>query len=220
MAIAQRDAKRMLAHSSIAQVGYIGVGLGTGHPLALAGAILHIMNHAAMKSCLFLVTGSVELQTGIRSIRGWNGLGRRMPWTFLAFTLAAAAMVGIPPTSGFFSKWYLALGLAAAQQWVLLGLLIFSSLLTAGYFARVIERVFARRPGVEDVMRDGVDLDPREAAEVQAAERAKEAPTAMVWPLLFLGLSTLVLGLLNSWFVATVIARALPASMPWPGLGG
>jgi multicomponent Na+:H+ antiporter subunit D len=205
----------------------------------LAAAVLHVMNHAAMKSCLFLVTGSVELQTGIRSIQGWTGLGRRMPWTFLGFTLAAAAMVGIPPTSGFFSKWYLALGLAQEKQWVLLVILILSGLLTAGYFARIIERVFARVPVLEGVERGDVEpagiddaeisgdggtsrirLDEKKISEARSTEEAHEAPLGMVVPVVLLGLATLVLGLVNSWFVTTVIARALPASMTWPGLGG
>lgn len=200
MALAQRDVKRMLAYSSVAQVGYIGLGLATGHPLALAGAILHILNHAMMKSCLFLVTGSVELSGGPRDLDHWQGLGRRMPLTFVGFTLAALAMVGIPPTSGFFSKWYLALGLAASGHWALLVLLILSGLLTAGYFFRVLERLYARQPREDSVLPAG------------------EATAAMSLPVIALGAGTLLLGLFNAWFVGQVIARALPAGMNLPGV--
>ncbi|MBD3219942.1 NADH/ubiquinone/plastoquinone (complex I) [bacterium] len=200
MALAQQDAKRMLAYSSVAQVGYIGLGLATGHPLALTGAILHILNHAMMKSTLFLVTGSVELSGGSRRLGDWKGLGRRMPLTFVGFTLAALAMVGIPPTSGFFSKWYLALGLADSGQWALLVLLILSGLLTAGYFFRVLERVYAREP------REG------------AVQPAGEATAAMNLPVIALGAGTLLLGLFNAWFVGRVIAQALPAGLNLPGV--
>lgn len=200
MALAQRDAKRMLAYSSVAQVGYIGLGLATGNPLALTGAILHILNHAMMKSCLFLVTGSVELSGGSRDLDHWQGIGRRMPLTFVGFTLAALAMVGIPPTSGFFSKWYLALGLAGAGHWALLVLLIFSGLLTAGYFFRILERVYAR--------------EPREGAVLPTGE----AVAAMNLPVIVLGAGTLLLGLFNAWFVGRVIAQALPAGLQFPGV--
>jgi multicomponent Na+:H+ antiporter subunit D len=200
MALAQRDAKRMLAYSSVAQVGYIGLGLATGHPLAVTGAILHILNHAMMKSCLFLVTGSVELSGGSRELSHWQGLGRRMPLTFVGFTLAALAMVGIPPTSGFFSKWYLALGLADAGHWALLVLLILSGLLTAGYFFRVLERIYAREPHPDAVQPRG------------------ETPAVVNLPVMVLGAGTLLLGLFNAWFVGQVIAQALPAGLNLPGV--
>lgn len=201
MALAQKDVKRMLAYSSVAQVGYIGVGLGTGNPLALAGAVLHILNHATMKSCLFLVTGSVELSGGSRHLDHWRGIGRRMPLTFVGFTLAALAMVGIPPTNGFFSKWYLALGLADGGQWALLVLLVVSGLLTAAYFFRVIERAYASEP------------------EEGSVAPGDEAPLAMTLPLIALGVGTLLLGLFNAWFVGSVIAQALPAGMNLTGVG-
>ena len=255
MAIAQRDVKRMLAYSSIAQVGYIGVGIGTGNPWALVGAILHIMNHATMKSSLFMVTGIVEMQTGKRRLAAWTGLGRKMPWTFLAFTFAALAMMGVPPTNGFFSKWYLAVGLASAKQWVLLVLLILSSLLTAGYFFRLLERIYARTPERESAGKSGetggLETSASQASGSEGARTAgsevshaggstaswaavgqtgsgdqgMEVPVGdpglgLLLPPLLLGLGTLVLGLANTWFVTQVIARALPASMQIPGLGG
>ncbi len=212
MAIAQRDVKRMLAYSSIAQVGYIGVGIGTGNSWALVGAILHIMNHASMKSSLFMVTGIVEMQTGRRRLADWAGLGRKMPWTFLAFTFAALAMVGVPPTNGFFSKWYLALGLAGAGQWVLLVLLVLSSLLTAGYFFRLLERIYAR--AAEGTESGSMGTDPGSTGV------ASDPGPALLLPPLLLGVGTLVLGLVNAWFVSVVIAKALPAALRIPGWGG
>jgi multicomponent Na+:H+ antiporter subunit D len=202
MAIAQKDAKRMLAYSSIAQVGYIGVGIGLGHPLALIGAILHILNHAVMKSCLFLVTGSVQLQAGTTQLKDYTGLGRRMPWTFAGFTLAALAMVGIPPTNGFFSKWYLVLGGIATGQWAVVGIVLASSLLTAVYFFRVLEQIYTRVPETR--------------FETSALAGARDPGFAMRMPVLVLGAGVLVLGLINAWLVSTVLKAALPADLPWP----
>jgi multicomponent Na+:H+ antiporter subunit D len=206
MAIAQKDAKRMLAYSSIAQVGYIGVGIGLAHPLALVGAMLHVLNHAVMKSCLFLVTGSVQLQRGSVKLRDYAGLGRKMPWTFAAFTLAALAMVGVPPTNGFFSKWYLVLGGIGAGQWAVVVVVLASSLLTAGYFFRVLERVYARDESDES----------DERAESSEARPGGDPPLAMRAPVVVLAAGTLVLGLANAWLVSTILASALPAGLPWP----
>ena len=171
--------------------------------MALVGAILHIMNHAAMKSSLFMTCGIVEMQTGRHRLDGWTGLGRTMPWTFVGFAFSAIAMVGLPPSNGFWSKWYLALGLAGAHQWVLLVLLILSGLLTAGYFFRVLEQIYARVPEEE-----GVAVPPRDPGP------------ALVLPPLLLGIGTLVLGLFNAWFVSVVILKALPVALQAHGLGG
>lgn len=191
MAIAQTDVKRMLAWSSVAQLGYIGVGIGLATPLALVGAMLHVLNHATMKCCLFLVSGSVAMQTGRLRVAEWAGLGRAMPWTFAAFTVAAVAMVGLPPTNGFFSKWYLVLGSVQGHAGVLGVVIVASSLLTAGYMFRLIERVWTAPA-------------PAEAAEPAMLTRL---------PALVLGVAIIVLGLGNVWFVAHVLRPALPAGI-------
>jgi multicomponent Na+:H+ antiporter subunit D len=200
MAIAQKDAKRMLAYSSVAQVAYIAVGIGLGSSVALIGAMLHILNHAAMKSCLFLVMGSVQSQTGSTRIRTLTSLGRSMPWTFAGFTLAALAMVGIPPTNGFFSKWYLVLGGIQAGQWPVVVIIVFSGLLTAVYFFRVLAKVYT---------------NPKDADE-HAAE-AEEAPLAMRAPVVLLGVIVLLLGVFNTWVVGNVLQGTLPPGMTLPG---
>lgn len=202
MAVAQTDVKRMLAYSSVAQLGYIGIGMALAQPLALAGAVLHILNHAVMKSCLFLVTGSVELQRGATSLGAYAGLGRRMPWTSACFTLAALAMVGVPPTNGFFSKWYLVLGGIAAGEWVVVAAMLASSLLTAVYFFRILERMWSR--------------DPEDRAAARPLAGGGDPPLPMRAPMMALGAGVLVLGLANAWLVSTVIRHALPADLPWP----
>ena len=195
MAIAQTDAKRMLAYSSVAQVAYIAIGVGLANPLALIGAMLHILNHAAMKCCLFLVTGHVALQTHSTRISAYTGLGRKMPWTFFAFTVSALAMVGIPPTNGFFSKWYLVRGGIDAGDWIAVGIIVASGLLTAVYFFRLIVRIYSTPPeGV--VVLDGSDR-----------------PWSMSLPTVAVACSLILLGLFNSWFVTEVLRKALPPTM-------
>jgi len=117
MAIAQKDFRRMLAYSSVAQIGYIVVGLAIGNSLALIGAVLHIINHAIMKSCLFLVAGGIKWRTGEHSIEKFKQLNTKMPLTMGALIIAALSMVGLPPTAGFFSKWYLVLGAIEEGMW-------------------------------------------------------------------------------------------------------
>jgi len=188
MAIAQRDFKRMLAYSTVAQVAYIGLGIGLANPLGLIGALLHILNHAFMKSCLFLVAGGIRHQTGLREIPWFAGLGRRMPLMMAGFTVAALSMVGIPPTAGFFSKWYLVLGSIDSGNWVFVAVILASSLLTAVYFFRVIERVYAMPPsGLPDV---GQLTDP---------------PARILLPILILAAGILILGAINAVIVTQIL---------------
>ena len=153
LAIRQTDIKRLLAYSTVAQLGYIGVGIGLGTPLALVGALLHVLNHAVMKSGLFLVAGGIIQQTGLKSIPRFAGLGKRMPWTMAGFAVVAASMVGIPPTAGFFSKFYLVWASVDEGSWVLAVIIVGSSILTLTYFVQLFEQIFVRSPEEEIVDR-------------------------------------------------------------------
>ena len=192
MAIAQRDFRRMLAYSSVAQVAYVALGLGLANPLGLIGALLHILNHAFMKGCLFLVAGGVRYRVGVWEVPRFGGLGRHMPWTMAAFAVAALGMIGIPPTAGFFSKWYLVQGGIAAGNWAFVAVILASSLLTAVYFFRVLERVYAAplSPGV-------------------ATSRGSDPPTGMLVPILILAGGVLVLGIINSIIVSQVLEKVV-----------
>ncbi|MCS7206753.1 MAG: monovalent cation/H+ antiporter subunit D family protein [Dehalococcoidia bacterium] len=190
MAIAQTDFRRMLAYSSVGQVAYVALGLGLGNPMGLVGALLHTLNHAFMKGCLFLVAGGVFYREGVTEVPHYAGLGRTMPWTMAALTVGAVGMIGIPPTAGFFSKWYLVLGALDARNWVFVGVILVSSLLTAVYFFRVLEQVYtAPRP-----------------ADMPAAPHS-DPPLGMLVPILVLGAGVLVLGLINSLIVTHVLQR-------------
>ncbi|OGD29559.1 MAG: NADH/ubiquinone/plastoquinone (complex I) [Candidatus Aminicenantes bacterium RBG_13_63_10] len=203
MAMAQDELKRMLAFSSVAQVGYIGLGIGLANPLGLLGAVLHVLNHGLMKACLFLVAGNFRLQLGHSRIPALDaGTRRRMPWTSAAFTLAALSMIGLPPTVGFFSKWYLALGTIRNRSWVFLAVILVSSLLNAVYFFRVIERLYLRPAAGNDEGRDAAD----------SVVRGEAAPSLLL-PTLVLAASLIIIGLLNAVIVKGLLVRFLP-----PGL--
>lgn len=199
MAICQQEMKRMLAYSSVAQVGYIALGIGLASPLGFIGAVLHALNHACMKACLFFVSANLRLRQGHSMIpRMTNALRSSMPWTSAAFALAAISMIGLPPTAGFFSKWYLALGAIEQSHWIFLVVLLVSSLLNVVYFFRVLERMY---------------LKPQEAGAEDAGEMViprNEAPASMLVPTLILATGLLVLGLANAWIVTNLIAPMIP----------
>ncbi len=201
MAILQPELKRMLAYSSVSQVGYIAAGIGLASPLGFIGAVLHILNHAFMKACLFLVAGNLRAQRGHSDIPWFDrSLRRAMPWSMAAFALAALSMIGIPPFAGFFSKWYLALGALEQANWLLLAALVASSLLNAVYFFRVLERMYLV-PASEG------------AAAAPAPIEEGEVPVSMLVPTVALAGGLLVLGLGNAWLVTHLIRPMLPAGL-------
>ncbi len=206
MAIIQPELKRMLAYSSVSQLGYIAAGIGLASPLGFIGAVLHILNHAFMKACLFLVAGNLRVRRGHSHIPRFDrSLRQAMPWSMAAFALAALSMIGIPPTAGFFSKWYLALAALEQANWLLLAALLASSLLNAVYFFRVLERVYLiRAPTPQGV--GGLGAAP-------AVLEEGEASSSMLVPTLVLAGGLLVLGLGNAWLVTHLIRPMLPAGL-------
>ena len=142
IAIRQNNIKRMLAYSSIAQIGYITLGIGLASATGLTAGILHLFNHAMMKTALFLALGCVIYRVGSVHIDALRGLGRRMPWTFAAFTVAGLSLVGIPLTTGFVSKWYLVLAAFETDRWPIAVLVLVGSLLALIYIWRVVEAAY------------------------------------------------------------------------------
>ncbi|MEM7177449.1 MAG: monovalent cation/H+ antiporter subunit D family protein [Pseudomonadota bacterium] len=146
IAIFQVNVKRMLAYSSVSQVGYMILGIGIANEAGLTGGISHMFNHAIIKACLFLAIGSVFFTTGIRRIEQMAGLGRTMPLTMAAFVIAGLALIGVPGTAGFVSKWLLIQGAADAGMWWLVVVIVVSSALAIFYIGRVIEVAWFRPP--------------------------------------------------------------------------
>jgi multicomponent Na+:H+ antiporter subunit D len=145
-AVFERDVKRLFAWSSVAQIGYITLGIGINNQAALTGAIAHLLNHGITKGAIFVLLAGVALRCGAGSmtVRGLAGLGRRMPLTALGLVIAGLSLVGVPGTAGFVTKWYLMLGAIERGSWWLVAAIIASSLIAAVYVWRVVEAAYLR----------------------------------------------------------------------------
>lgn len=202
VAIAQKEMKRMLAYSSVAQIGYIGLGIGLANPFGFIGAVLHLLNHAFMKACLFLVAGNLRTKAGHSDISLFDdSFRKKYPWTMAAFTVAALSMVGLPPLAGFFSKWYLALGTIESSRWIYLAVILLSSLLNAVYFFRIIEKVYMKSPAKE-----------KNAEDVDNQIKKDEVVPSMLIPTLVLAIGLIVLGILNV-VIVDQIYKMMPGGM-------
>lgn len=197
MAYREKVFKKRLAYSSVSQISYALVGLFFLTPQSALGGLLHVLFHATIKVCLFLVAGSFIHNTGKHRVEEFVGFGKSMPKTLWGFTLAALALIGIPPASGFVSKWYLALGALdsgmGVYAWLAPVVLLISALLTAGYLLPITVSGFF--PGKDAVL----------------PERNDEGGWAMVAPIWILAGLTLLLGLCAGQLVP--ILESLAASL-------
>jgi len=146
MALAQHDLKRLLAYSSVSQMGYVVMGLGFGTYLGVYGGLFHLLNHAAAKALLFLSVGAVIYATSARSMTELGGLGRRMPVTAACFFVGAFSISGMPPFAGFMSKLTIFLAGADEEMWAAVGIGVFTSLLTLVVVFRAGQAVFWGKP--------------------------------------------------------------------------
>jgi multicomponent Na+:H+ antiporter subunit D len=176
VAVFQTDLKRMLAYSSVGQVGYITLGIALANFNGLTGGLVHILNHALMKSCLFMSVGAVVFRSGRVTIEELGGIGRQMPLTMSAFAIAGLGLIGVPGTAGFVSKWYLILGSFDQDRWWLAFLIVASSLISIVYIGRVVEAAWFREPG-------------------GAVAVAKEAPAEMLAPMWIMVIATIYFGI-------------------------
>lgn len=146
VAVFQSNVKRMLAYSSVAQIGYITLGIALATQTGLTGGIVHLFNHALIKGTLFLSIGCIVYSTGVVRIEDMAGIGRRMPITMGAFVLAGLSLIGVPGTVGFVSKWYLAQGALEQGWWWLAISIVVSSLIAVVYIGRIVEVAWFREP--------------------------------------------------------------------------
>jgi multicomponent Na+:H+ antiporter subunit D len=199
LALAQSDLKRMLAYILVSEVGYIALGVGLANRNGLTGAILHILNDSFMMLALFLIVGAIMYTSGDREIPHLRYMHRKMPFTMAVLVIAGLSVIGIPPTCGFFSKWYLVLGAIDANKWIFVAVLLISSLLNVILFFRVIENAY---------------LEPREEEAhegVEVAVAIEEAPLSLLLPILIAGAGILSLGILSGEIISSVIQFAIPA---------
>lgn len=139
LALSQKNLKKMLAYSSVGQIGYITLGLAMGNEIALQGSILHIFNHSLMKGCLFFIAGGLLYKRGIENISDMKGIAKEMPFTMALFVIAGLSLVGVPLTVGFLSKWYLLLGAFSLNNFLVISVIVISSTLSLIYIWRIIE---------------------------------------------------------------------------------
>ncbi len=168
-ALGQSDFKRMLAYSSVSQVGYIVLGLGSGTIVGIAGAVLHIFNHSVFKSLLFVNAAAVEKQAGTRDMDKMSGLSQRMPLTGFSSVLASLSCAGLPPLAGFWSKLLIIIGLWEAGYYVYASVAVIASVITLAYLLSLQRRVFFGKIA-------------------QHLEKVKEAGFDLVFPMLLLSM--------------------------------
>ena len=141
-AIYQQDAKRLLAYSSVAQIGYMMLGIGIGSALGITATLIHLFNHALMKGALFMAIGAIVYQIGSSRIENFSGLGKKMPWTFAAIVIGGLSLIGVPGTAGFISKWYLILAAIEQQYWLIVIVILLGSLLAVIYVWKLVEALY------------------------------------------------------------------------------
>ena len=186
-ALTRDDLKARLAYSTVSQLSYIVLGAVLLSPTAMVGGIVHIAAHAFSKITLFLCAGSIYCASGKRNISEMAGIGRKLPWTMGAFFVGSLSMIGVPPTSGFVSKWYLALGSVEAGELAFLAVLLVSSVLNAAYFLPVSYIAFF---GAEE-----------SAGEVPEGSRTIQEIPLVTIPLVATAFLSLLMGIYPDYFL-------------------
>lgn len=176
MALMQDDLKRLLAFSTVANVGYIIFGVATGIPSGLTGGLFQVLNHATVKALLFLCAGSFYHQTETRSLKELEGVGRRMPITSLLFVVGVVGLAGIPPLNMFWSEWAIMTGGVEAGMFIFSALMMVNLALSAVYCLRLIQTIILKN-------------------ETSASSKAAEVSLPLLVPTLVLGILCVVIGL-------------------------
>jgi len=187
VSVTQPNIKRMLAYSSVAQIGYIVLGLAMGTAMGLTAALLHMFNHGLMKGALFMVMGAVAYRMGGTEIYDMKGLAKTMPLTFWAFVLGGLSLIGVPLTVGFVSKWHLILAALELGWWPIVIVILAGSMLAVLYIGRVIEAGFFGQP---------------------ADTTRREAPMGMLVPLWILVIANIWFGIDTRLTVDIAVAAA------------
>jgi len=191
MALIQKDYKRLLSYHAVSQAGYMILGIGTAVPIGIVGGLFHMINHALYKSCLFLTSGAVEKQTGTTNLEKLGGLARKMPVTFICFIVTAAAISGVWPFNGFFSKELVYDG-ALERGWIFYFVAIAGSFFTAASFLKLGHAAFMGKISSEN-------------------EKVKEAHPAMLIPMIAIAVICTFFGLFNQWPLNHLIQPILGA---------
>jgi multicomponent Na+:H+ antiporter subunit D len=179
IALKQDNLKRLLAYSTVSQLSYVVMGALLATPQAAIGGAVHIAAHALAKITLFFCAGAILVSTHKTDISQMRGIGRQMPLTMAAFAIGALSMIALPLTAGFISKWYILLGAFDAHHMAVVGVIVISTLLNAGYFVPIVYAAFF----------ETADDDPRPPQ----VERRGEAPLPMLFAIGVTAIGTLAL---------------------------
>ncbi|HUP51777.1 MAG TPA: monovalent cation/H+ antiporter subunit D family protein [Longimicrobiales bacterium] len=196
VAVYQRNVKRLLAYSSVAQIGYMVLGISFASVLGVSAGILHLFNHALIKGALFMALGCVMYRVGSVRLDSMAGLGRAMPWTMAAFVVGGLSLIGVPLTVGFVSKWYLVQAALEQGNWPVAAVVLMGSLLAVVYVWKVVEVAYF--------------------GEVSPEAGIREAPLGLLVPTWTLVLANLYFGIDASLTagVATRAAEVLIGGLP------
>jgi multicomponent Na+:H+ antiporter subunit D len=194
LAFVQSDLRRLLAYSSVGQMGIVALGIATANAAGMTGAVLHIANDALMKGLLFLAAAVALLRFGVTRVDDLNRLRGRAPWTGAAVVVGGLSLIGVPPLSGFFGKWYVLTGTLQEGRWVFAAAIVLGSLASIGYVFRILERLYFAEPA--------------------GSESAREGSLLTVGACVVLALAIVFLGIGNERVVSLFVIPALPPVGP------
>jgi multicomponent Na+:H+ antiporter subunit D len=194
LALAQRDIKMMFAYGGISHIGIILIGIGQGNQTGFVGGIFYLLNDAVMQAGLFFIASVAFCQYGVRTIDDLGRVGRQAPWLTGSLIVVALGMIGLPPTGGFFGKWYIILGALEAGNYVSVAAVLLSTLLTLAYFVKLFEGIFRQSSTQSDVQFGEIPLTFKLTLGVTSA-------------------AVMILGIFSAPIVQLLLNQALP-----PGL--
>ena len=194
LALAQRDIKMMFAYGGISHIGIILIGVSQGNQTGFVGGVFYLLNDAVMQAALFFLAGAMICQYGVRTIEDMSRIGRQDPWLIGALIVVALGMVGLPPTGGFFGKWYIILGALEAKNYVAVAAVLLSTLLTLAYFVKLFEAIFRQTAAPSDIQSGDMPFQFKLSLGLTSA-------------------AVMILGLVSDPIVQLLLSQALP-----PGL--
>ena len=194
LALSQRDIKMMFAYGGISHIGIILIGVSQGNLTGFVGGVFYLLNDAVMQAALFFLAGVAISHYGVRTVEEMGRIGKHAPWFTVALVVVALGMIGLPPTGGFFGKWYIILGALEANNYIAVAAVLLSTLLTLGYFLKIFESIF-RHPAIEPETPPG------------------EAPLPFKLSVGIAAAAVMILGLCSDPIVQFLLDQALPPGM-------
>ena len=194
LALMARNIKTMFAYGGISHIGIILIGVTQGNKTGFAGGVFYLLNDAVMQAALFFLAGVAVFQYGVRTVEELGQIGNQAPWLTGSLIVIALGMIGLPPTGGFFGKWYIILGALEAHNYVAVAAVVLSTLITLAYFVKLFEAMFRRTPSRSDVQQSEIPLSCKLSLGVTSA-------------------SIVILGLFSDPIVQWLLNQALPPTL-------